>query len=67
MYEGEGSGMEAQIPRRHDHKGGKINIFEPLNKRELIESPLTISCFKHVGCYEFFEKVQQVQKPPWAN
>ena len=27
-------------------------------------SPLTISCFKHVGCYEFCEKVQQVQNHP---
>ena len=52
------------MPRRHDHKGGKINRFEPLSTRELIESPLTISCFKHVGCYEFCEKVQQVQNHP---
>ena len=53
--------MESQIPRRHDHKGGKINRFEPLNTRELMASPLTIYCFKHVGCYKFYEKVQQEQ------
>ena len=48
-----GSGVKAQIPRRHDHKEGKINIFEPLNTRELMASPLIVSCFKHVGCFEF--------------
>ena len=64
MSEGEDSGVEAQMPRRHDHKGGKINIFEPLNTRELMTSPLTVSCFKHVGFYKFYEKVQQVQNHP---
>ena len=58
MFESEDSGGEAQMPRRHDHKGGKINIFEPLNSRELMASPLTVSCFKHVGCFDFCEKVQ---------
>ena len=24
-------------------------------------SPLTVSCFKHVGCFEFCERVQQIQ------
>ena len=37
-----GSGGEAQIPRRHEHKGGKINIFEPINTKELMASPLTL-------------------------
>ena len=27
-------------------------------------SPLTVSYFKHVGCFEFCEKVQQVQNHP---
>ena len=61
MSEGEDSGVEAQMPRRHDHKGGKINRFETINTRELMVSPLTVSCFKHVGCFEFCERVQQVQ------
>ena len=52
-----GSGSEAQMPKRHDDKGGKINRFEPLNTRELMASPLTVPCFKHVGCFEFCEKV----------
>ena len=36
---------EAQIPRINDHKGGKINRFELITTRELMASPLTISCF----------------------
>ena len=66
MLEEEYSDMvgEAQMPRRHDHKVGKINSFEPLNTRELMASPLTVSYFKHVGCFEFCEKVQQVQNHP---
>ena len=57
MLEGEDSGSEAQILKRHDHKGGNINGFEPLNTRELMASPLTVFCFKQVGYFEFCEKV----------
>ena len=64
MSDDSGSGGEAQIPRRHEHKGGNINIFEPPNTRELMTSPLTVSCFKHVGCFDFCEKVQRVKKHP---
>ena len=64
MSEDSGIGGEAQIPRRHEYKGGKINRFEAPNTRELMASPLTVSCFKQVGCYEFCEKVQQVQIHP---
>ena len=56
--EDSGNGGEAQMQRRHEHKGGNINRFEPLNTRELMASPLTDSCFKHVGCFDFCEKVQ---------
>ena len=35
-----GGDVEAQMPRRHEHKGGKINIFETPNTRELIASTL---------------------------
>ena len=64
MSKSEDNGGEAQIPRRNDHKGGKIKKFEPITTRELMTSPLTISCFKHVGYFEFCEKVQQVQNHP---
>ena len=62
MSKDNGSGGEAQMQMRHDHKGGKINIFEPLNTKELMSSPLTVSYFKHVRCLDFCEKVQQIQK-----
>ena len=63
--EGEsGSEGEGQVPRRHPHKGGKNNRFEPLNTMELNASPLTVSYFQNVGCYEFCKKVQQVQNHP---
>ena len=52
------------MPRRHEHKGGKINRFEPLKTRELMASPLTKSCFKHVGFFDFCERVQLVQNHP---
>ena len=29
-----------------------------------MDSPLTMSCFKHVGCFEFCEKLQQIQYHP---
>ena len=64
MSEVEYSGMEEKMPKRHDHKGGRINIFEPLNTWELMASPITISCLKQVGFFDFCEKVQQVQNHP---
>ena len=64
MSEGEDSGSEAQMPRRHDHEGGKINIFEPITTREIMASSLTVSCFKRVGYFEFCEKVQKVHNHP---
>ena len=59
-----GSGEEGQVPRRHQHRGGRINRFEPLNTMDLNASPLTVSCFQNVGCYQFCEKVQKVQNHP---
>ena len=50
----------AQIPRGNDHKGGKINRYEPITTKELIASPLIVSCFKYVGCFVFSERVQQI-------
>ena len=66
MSEEEDSGIvgKVQMPWRNDHKGGKINRFEPITTRELMASPLTISFFNHVGCFEFCERVQQVQNHP---
>lgn len=49
------------VQQRRPHKGGKIIRIEPTNLRELEASPLAVSCFRHVGCYEFCEKVERVQ------
>ena len=46
---------------RRQHKGGRILRLEPSNTRELLASPMTINCFKHVGCFDFCEMVQRVQ------
>ena len=55
---------EEKTPKKIDHKGGKINRYELITPKELMASPLTVSCFKHVGCFEFCEKVQQIQYHP---
>ena len=52
------SGEGGQGPRRHQRKGGRINRFEPLNVAELMASPMTVSYFQNVGCFEFCERVQ---------
>ena len=58
MFEEEDRGVsEEQTPKRINHKGGKIIRYEPVTTKELMASPLTVSCFKHVGCFEFCEKV----------
>ena len=53
-----------EIEVRRPHKGGRELILEPTNTRELLASPLTVTCFKHVGCYDFCEKIQRVQHHP---
>ena len=56
---------EEQTPKKKScMKGGKIIIYEPATIKYLMASPLTVSCFKHVGCFEFCEKVQKSQYHP---
>ena len=52
------------MPRRHQHRGGRIKKFEPLSTMELNASPMTATCFQNVGCFHFCERVQQVQSHP---
>ena len=59
-----GSEGEGQMPRRHQHKGGKINRFETLKTLELMASSMIVSCFQNVGCFDFCERMQQVQNHP---
>ncbi len=59
----ESMGDELQHQRK-SHKGDKIIKEEPSNIRELHASHMTVSCFRHLGCYEFCEQVQRVQHHP---
>ena len=52
---------------RRPHKGGKILRLEPTNTRELMASPMAVTCFKHVGCFEFCETIQRVQHHPMLS
>lgn len=56
--------MEEDREERRPKKGGRILRLELYDTRELMDSPMTISCFKHVGCFDFCELVQRVQQPP---
>ena len=37
---------------------------EPTNTREILASPMTVTCFKYVGCYYFCEQIKRVQHHP---
>lgn len=53
--------IERNRQHRKPHKGGKITREDLTNLRELQASPLTVSCFRHLECYEFCELVERVQ------
>ena len=55
-------GEESEV--RRPHKGGRVLKIEPISTRELLASPLTMTCFKNVGCYDFCEKIQRVKHHP---
>ena len=55
------SSVERSRQHRKPHKGGKITREEPTNLRELQDSPLAVSCFRHLQCYEFCELVERIQ------
>ena len=46
------------VQQRRPHKGGKTIGIEQTNLREIEASPLAVSCFRYVRCYEFCEKVE---------
>ena len=55
------SSDESQKPAKPKHKGGRVNRFEPLDTIQITSSPMILTCFQDVGCYQFCEKVKQVQ------
>ena len=58
------SSEEERQERNPYNKGGKVIRHEPTTTRDLMASPFTVSCFKHVGCFEFCEKVKRIQYHP---
>jgi len=54
------SPTEGHAPRR-PHKSGKHIREEPTTLAELQACPLAIFCFQHQSCYEFCEKVANIQ------
>lgn len=56
-----GSSVERRRQQRKPHKGGKITREEPTSLAELHASPLSISCFRHLSCFDFCELVERVQ------
>lgn len=53
---------EPQRPRRQSKKGGKPNRFEPTDTKVLITSPSVLSYFQELGCFEFYQKVQEIKR-----
>ena len=49
---------------RKKHKGGKVNRFEPQDIVEITTSPMILTCFQNVGCFQFCERIKQVQNHP---
>ena len=54
------SPTKGHAPRR-PHRGGRHIREEPTTLAELQACPLAIVCFQHQSCYEFCEKVTNIQ------
>jgi len=52
---------EEETKVKRPHKGGRVLRFEPTDIRELLASPMAVTSFKDLGCYEFCEQIQKVQ------
>ena len=52
---------EIQRPTKPKHKGGRVNRFEPLDTIQITSSLMILTYFQDVGCYQFCEKIKQVQ------
>lgn len=55
------SSQEVQVPMRPKHKGGKVNRLEPQSTVDITSSPMILTCFQNVGCFQFCKKVKQVE------
>ena len=62
-YEGDthsDTSLGERTHRRH-HRSGKHLRDEPNTLTELQACPLAMSCFQHLACYEFFQRVANVR------
>ena len=55
---------EEEREERMPHEGGRILKIEPPNIKVLMASPTIVTCFKHVGCFDYCEKIQRVEYHP---
>ena len=55
------SNDESQRPTKPKHKGGRVNSFESLDTIQITSSLMILTYFQDVGCYQFCEKIEQVQ------
>jgi hypothetical protein len=58
-----GSTPEEEVPRRH-HKGGKGGRHvreEPTSLAYLQACPFALSCFRYQSCFEYCERISQIQ------
>lgn len=62
--EGNISSEAGEGPIRKNHNGGKFNRFEPLSIVDITSSPIVLTWFQNVGCYQFCEKVKKVHSRP---
>ena len=62
--ENKNSSEEEGHKRKPYNKGWKVIRDEPTTTRELMASPLIVSYFKHVGYFEFCEKVKIIKYHP---
>ena len=46
---------EEDIEHRRPHKGGRILRLDPTSINELMDSPMAVSCFQYVGCFDFLQ------------
>ena len=53
-----------ETEERRPHIGGRVLRIEPSSTRELLASPLNVTCFKYVGYYDFCEEIQRVENHP---
>lgn len=58
----ETEGEEKEVKKTH--KGDRILRFKPIDLRELLASPMVVTSFKYLGCYDFYEQIQVVQHHP---